>query len=108
MKSLIASALLLGSAALGAQTVQHAKSVVHTEQVDLAYETYGASPRPSQSTAPSSAGDTAIPVIAVNGGPGLSHAYMVQNDLWERLAGKRMVVFYDQRGTGASKRVQAG
>jgi proline iminopeptidase len=28
---------------------------------------------------------------------------MVQNDVWERIARKRMVVFYDQRGTGRSK-----
>jgi proline iminopeptidase len=102
MKSLIASALLLGSVTLGAQTVAHTKSVVHTEQVDLAYETYGA--KPSASTA----SGTAIPVIAVNGGPGLSHVYMVQNDLWERVAKNRLVVLYDQRGTGASKRLQAG
>jgi proline iminopeptidase len=47
-------------------------------------------------------------VIAVNGGPGLSHAYMVQNDLWERVAKGRLVVLYDQRGTGASKRLQPG
>jgi proline iminopeptidase len=33
---------------------------------------------------------------------------MVQNDMWQRVARHRLVVFYDQRGTGASKRVQAG
>ena len=33
---------------------------------------------------------------------------MVQNDLWERIARNRLVVLYDQRGTGASKRLQAG
>jgi proline iminopeptidase len=42
-------------------------------------------------------------VIAINGGPGLTHAYMVQNNVWERIAQKHLVVFYDQRGTGASK-----
>src|SRR5215472_17226517 len=94
MKLLIVSALLLLSPTLRAQNVQHAKGVVHTEQVDLAYETLGAP-------------GTALPVIAVNGGPGLTHSYMVQNDLWERVARNRLVVFYDQRGTGASKRLQA-
>ncbi len=69
--------------------------LVHTPEVDLVYFAYG------RRTA-------ALPVIAVNGGPGLSHAYMVQNDLWQRVAKKRMVVLYDQRGTGASKRVQPG
>ena len=46
-------------------------------------------------------------MIAVNGGPGLSHAYMVQNDLWQRFAAHRRVVLYDQRGTGGSKHVRA-
>src|SRR5215510_10918340 len=95
MKLLIVFAFLLACVTLPAQTVAHLKGVAHTEQVDIGYETLGAA-------------GTALPVIAVNGGPGLSHAYMVQNDMWERVAGKRMVVFYDQRGTGASKRVQAG
>jgi proline iminopeptidase len=85
---------LLGST-LSPQAVPHATGVAHTEQVDLGYETFGAK-------------GTALPIIAVNGGPGLSHAYMVQNDLWERIGRNRLVVLYDQRGTGASKRVQAG
>jgi proline iminopeptidase len=69
--------------------------VAHTEQVDLAYETLGKA-------------GMALPVIAINGGPGLTHSYMVQNDLWDRVAKNRLVVFYDQRGTGASKPLQAG
>jgi len=75
--------------------IPHATGVAHTEQVDLGYETYGTQ-------------GTALPVIAVNGGPGLSHAYMMQNDLWERVGRNRLVVLYDQRGTGASKRLQPG
>jgi len=47
-------------------------------------------------------------VIAVNGGPGLSHAYMLQNNVWQRIAKNHFVVFYDQRGTGASKRLSPG
>lgn len=78
-----------------AQTVKHSKGVVHTEEVDLGYETFGTL-------------GSSIPVMAVNGGPGLSHAYMVQNDLWERVAKNRFVVLYDQRGTGASKHMQPG
>jgi proline iminopeptidase len=80
---------------LPAQTVPHATGIAHTEQVDLGYETFGAK-------------GTALPIIAVNGGPGLSHAYMVQNDLWERIGRNRFVVLYDQRGTGRSKRMQNG
>jgi proline iminopeptidase len=95
MKLLLASTLFLFSTAMPGQTVAHAKGAAHTEEVDLGYETLG---KPG----------AALPVIAVNGGPGLSHAYMVQNDLWERVAKNRLVVFYDQRGTGASKRLKAG
>lgn len=95
MKLLVAAAVLLVSSSLPAQNVAHVKGVAQTEQVDLAYETLGKA-------------GAALPVIAINGGPGLTHSYMVQNDLWERVAKSRLVVFYDQRGTGASKRLQAG
>ena len=45
----------------------------------------------------------AAPIITVNGGPGLSHIYLVQNDLWtSRIPAHRQVILYDQRGTGAS------
>jgi proline iminopeptidase len=80
---------------LPSQPVLHATGVAHTEQVDLGYETFGAK-------------GAALPIIAINGGPGLSHAYMMQNDLWERVGRNRFVVLYDQRGTGASKRMQSG
>jgi proline iminopeptidase len=70
---------------------------VPTPDVDLVYWTLG---QASAST----------PVIAVNGGPGLSHIYMWQNDVWPRLAQyqqrDRQIVFYDQRGTGASALVR--
>jgi len=98
IRFVLVSMLVLASVASPAQTVAHAKGVAHTEDVDLGYETLGS--RASTGTA--------LPVIAVNGGPGLSHAYLVQNDLWDRIARHRLVVLYDQRGTGASKRVKAG
>src|SRR5438445_11410222 len=88
-------ALFLFCSALPAQTVAHATGVAHTEQVDLAYETFGTK-------------GTALPIIAINGGPGLSHAYMMQNDVWARVGRNRLVVLYDQRGTGGSKRMQNG
>ena len=78
-----------------AQGVAHGTGVVKTAAVDLGYETFGVR-------------GAELPVIAVNGGPGLSHVYMLENDMWEKVAAKRLVVFYDQRGTGASKRVAAG
>jgi proline iminopeptidase len=68
--------------------------LVKTPDVDLAYETYGAP-------------NSATPVIVANGGPGLSHIYMMQNDVWPRLAKTRQIVFYDQRGTGKAIPMEA-
>lgn len=85
---------LLLPTALCAQIV-HRTGSVHTPDVELGYETWGT---PGAS----------LPIVAVNGGPGLTHAYMVQNDLWQRVAAHRLVILYDQRGTGASKRMRAG
>jgi proline iminopeptidase len=65
--------------------------IIHTPDVDLAYEIYGA---PGKAT----------PVIIANGGPGFSHTYLLQNDVFTtRLAHDRQIVFYDQRGDGRSK-----
>src|SRR5271154_2280505 len=93
MHRLIA-ALFLSASALAQQTPA-STGMIATPDVDLAYETYGA---PSSNT----------PVIVANGGPGLSHIYMIQNDVWTRLSKNRQIVFYDQRGTGKSTRVSAG
>ncbi len=87
--------LALASAPVSAQVVPHATGIAHTDAVDLGYETFGTR-------------SSALPVIAVNGGPGLSHAYMVVNDLWQQMARQRLVVLYDQRGTGASKHFTSG
>src|SRR5579864_3423595 len=95
MNLLIAFCFFLASTV---PTVPHATGIAHTEQVDLGYETFGAT----------GTAETALPIIAVNGGPGLSHAYMMQNDLWQRVGKNRFVVLYDQRGTGGSKRMQSG
>ena len=84
----LACAALLFTPALCAQKPRTAS--VSTPDVAIATFTYGA---PSPNT----------PIIAVNGGPGLSHVYMIQNDVWtKRIAASRQVVMYDQRGTGAS------
>lgn len=91
--SRLLAALLMLSGSLLAQQKPASTGIVTTPDVDLAYETYGA-------TGP------ATPVIVANGGPGLSHIYMLQNDVWTRLARNRQIVFYDQRGTGKSKRVK--
>ncbi len=63
---------------------------VRTPEVSIAYWMLG---QPGSAT----------PLFAVNGGPGLSHVYMLQNDVWPKVSRTRPVIFYDQRGTGASK-----
>jgi proline iminopeptidase len=92
LKFLLALAALLPTMAVA--QLAHRSGSIHTAGVELGYETFGA------------AGGE-IPIIAINGGPGLSHAYMMQNDLWQRIAAHRLVILYDQRGTGSSKRIQA-
>src|SRR5580693_7210499 len=90
-------ALALGILPFGASTLAQTPMPViaptghvHMPDVDLAYWVYG---EPHVDV---------TPVFAVNGGPGLSHIYMVQNDTWLRISKQRQVVFYDQRGDGAS------
>jgi proline iminopeptidase len=92
MHRLIATLLLLTGSVLAQQTPASTGTIA-TLEVDLAYETYGAA-------------GNATPVIVANGGPGLSHIYMLQNDVWTRLSRHRQIVFYDQRGTGKSKHVK--
>ena len=92
---LLALTLLVLPSLLPAQSLKHAAGQVHTAEVDLGFETFGTAA-------------AEMPIVAVNGGPGLPHVYMQQNDLWQKVAQRRLVIFYDQRGTGASKHVQAG
>jgi proline iminopeptidase len=92
MHRTLAAFMLLSNLAL-AQPAPTSTGTVATPEVTLAYETYGT---PSSAT----------PVIVANGGPGLSHIYMLQNDVWTRLSRNRQIVFYDQRGTGKSKQVK--
>jgi proline iminopeptidase len=87
----LAILLLLSISSLAQQTPA-STGMITTPEVDIAFETFGAS-------------GTVTPVIVTNGGPGLSHVYMLQNDTWPRIAKQRQVIFYDQRGTGKSKRV---
>jgi proline iminopeptidase len=92
MHRLLTTLLLLSSSAL-AQQIPASTGTIATPEVDLAYVTYGAA-------------SNATPVIVANGGPGLSHIYMLQNDVWTRLSHHHQIVLYDQRGTGKSKHVK--
>ena len=94
MNRLLATLLLFSGSALAQQTPA-STGMVATPEVDLAFEVFGAA-------------SFATPVIVANGGPGLSHIYMLQNDTWPRIAHNRQVVFYDQRGTGKSKQRLGG
>ena len=76
MNRMLASALLLLWSPTSRPNRPSRHGIAHTDQVDLAYETFAAKGR-------------LLPIIAVNGGPGLSHAYMMQNDLWQRV-GQRL------------------
>lgn len=48
------------------------------------------------------------PLVMVNGGPGFDHTYVLCSDAWDTLAGRRRVVFYDQRGNGRSGALKKG
>lgn len=92
MKPVLAALTLALTTALVAQkppTPTPPTGHVVSPDVTLAYWVFG---KPQATT----------PIFAVNGGPGLSHIYMLQNDMWLRVAKKRQVVLYDQRGDGAS------
>ena len=80
---------LAGVSLLASPVRVRASAYVQTPDVVLAYDRLG----PASGT---------VPLVVVNGGPGLTHAYMVQNDVWARLSRTRSVVFYDQRGLGRS------
>lgn len=71
-----------------------AGSYLKTSDVTLYYEVYGDS--------------TGIPLVALNGGPGRSHQALLNAPVWHELAQERPVVFYDQRGTGRSSKLEAG
>lgn len=49
-----------------------------------------------------------IPIVLVNGGPGLDHLYLHTSTAWDALARNRRIVFYDQRGTGRSSPLKEG
>jgi proline iminopeptidase len=50
----------------------------------------------------------AIPLVLVNGGPGLDHLYLHTSTAWDMLAQSRRVIFYDQRGNGRSSPLKEG
>ena len=53
-------------------------------------------------------GGAKTPLVVLNGGPGFDHNYLLTSDAWDKLAARRTVVFYDQRGTGRSGELKSG
>src|SRR5262245_20385039 len=53
-------------------------------------------------------GGAGLPLVVANGSPGFDHTYLHCSDAWDRLATKRKVVFYDQRGNGRSSELKPG
>lgn len=49
-----------------------------------------------------------VPIIAVNGGPGFDHRYLIAAPVWQGMAERRQIIFYDQRGTGESPGAAGG
>ena len=49
-----------------------------------------------------------IPLVLVNGGPGLDHLYLHTSAAWDVFAQSRQVIFYDQRGNGRSSPLKEG
>ncbi|MGH9597785.1 MAG: alpha/beta fold hydrolase, partial [Edaphobacter sp.] len=72
MHRLFAALILLTTSAI-ALPKPAATGTIPTPDVDLYYETFGAA-------------NSATPIIVANGGPGLSHVYMLQSDTWPRIA----------------------
>lgn len=94
-RTAIVAAALIATGSLHAASAEPATRRVRTADGQIGYQVLGDA-------------RSALPVIVVNGGPGLSHAYLMMNDLWPKIAKGRTVVLYDQRGTGASKAMRAG
>src|SRR3989442_4723263 len=93
----VVAAVMLGSrtaAALAAAGTPEKGKTFETGGVSIYYEVMG--------------GGSGTPLVLVNGGPGFDHGYMHCSDAWDRLAAKRKVVFYDQRGNGRSSEIKEG
>jgi len=95
MKSTWAALLIVFAAAL--PTTGHAAAAgkfARVNGVSLWYEIRG--------------GRLGTPLMVLNGGPGVSHAYLLISPVWDSLARRRPVVLYDQRGTGKSAPLAKG
>jgi proline iminopeptidase len=85
------------SGSMSAQPPKSTSGVAHARDVDLFFETHG-DLNPS----------TSVPIIFANGGPGFPLRITSRSQAWEELSKKWPIVFYDQRGLGASHLLNPG
>ena len=76
------------------QHPEHTGHELAVGDVTLYYEVHGVS--------------SGVSLVAINGGPGSDHSYLEVSAVWQELAKRRPVVFYDQRGNGRSSRLAEG
>lgn len=94
---LLSAALARGAEKAGPNGRAENGKVIKTPGATLYVEVLGGGSAPG-----------AIPLVVANGGPGFDHSYLHVSDVWERLARKRPVVLYDQRGNGRAGALAAG
>src|SRR5262245_40622968 len=97
IRSIIAAAILgmAVPAIAAAPAAEKGGKTFETDGLTIYYEEIG--------------GGSGPPLVVANGGPGFDHTYMHWADeAWNRLASKRKVVFYDQRGNGRSSELKPG
>ncbi len=80
------------SGPLSAQTHPLKTGIAHSTDVDISFEIHG-----------SLRSKTEVPIIFANGGPGFPLQITSRAEAWEEFSKQRPIVFYDQRGLGASR-----
>lgn len=68
----------------------------------LAYESASTAPRGDSLYHLTMGAPGEVPLVAINGGPGLDHTYLANAPVWKDMSARRQIIFYDQRGTGKS------
>ena len=98
LRLLIAALLLHLTAVFVSAGQGESGKLFHGQEATLYYEVRGV--------------DSGIPLLVINGGPGVDHGYMHAtlhlSSALDELGRDRPIIFYDQRGVGKSPPLQAG